>query len=109
MPTVTTPTETTGWTLSDIEERLVALTESMETVTPDQEREFLEDFSAALSAAAEKRDRVAHRLAQLEQQQEFAAKEISRLQRFKKERESAQARLEDYVSHCIRAQGKDKA
>ena len=86
-------TVTTEWTLCDIEEHLIALTESMETVTPEQEKEFLQDFSLALSSAAGKRDRVARHLAHLEQQQEFAAKEISRLQKFKKERESAQARL----------------
>lgn len=99
---------TTEWTLCDIEEHLTALTESMETVTPEREQEFLEDFSAALTCAAEKRDRVAHHLARLEQQQEFAAKEISRLQKFKKERASAQARLEGCVSYCIRAQGKGR-
>jgi len=97
---------TTALTLYDIEEHLIALTESIDTVTPDQEQEFLEDFKAALTSAAEKRDRVAHHLAHLEQQQEFAAKEISRLQKFKKEREAAQARLEGYVSNCIRSQGK---
>lgn len=101
-------TVTTALTLYDIEDHLMALTESLETVTPDQEQEFLEDFKAALSGAAEKRDRVAHHLAHLEQQQEFAAKEISRLQKFKKEREAAQARLEGYVSYCIRSQGKDQ-
>ena len=51
---------------------------------------------------------MAHHLAHLEQQQEFAAREISRLQKFRKEREAAQARLEGYVSYCIRTQGKDK-
>ena len=100
-------TVTTEWTLCDIEEHLIALTESMETVTPEQEQEFLEDFSAALTSAAEKRDRASTSSAHLEQQQEFAAKEISRLQKFKKERESAQTRhQEGYVSYCIRAQGR---
>ena len=37
-------TVTTEWTLCDIEDHLLALTESMETVTPGQEQEFLEDF-----------------------------------------------------------------
>jgi hypothetical protein len=101
-------TLTAECTLYDLEEHLVALTESVEMVAPYQEQEFLEDFKAALNSAAEKRDRVAHHLAHLEQQQEFAAKEISRLQKFKKEREAAQARLEGYVSYCIRSQGKDK-
>jgi hypothetical protein len=85
------------------------LTESLETVTPEQEKEYLEDFKAALTSAAEKRDRVAHHLAHLEQQQEFAAKEISRLQKFKKEREAMQTRLEEYVSHCIESLGRDRA
>ena len=43
----------TALTLYDIEEHLVALTDSLETVTPDQEQEFLEDFKAALTSAAE--------------------------------------------------------
>jgi hypothetical protein len=98
----------TALTLYDIESHLLALTDSLETVTPDQEQEFLEDFKAALSSAAEKRDRVAHHLAHLEQQQEFAAKEILRLQKFKKDREAAQTRLEGYVSYCIQSQGQGK-
>ena len=102
-------TVTTAWTLYDVEDYLVALTESAETVTPEQESEFLEDLKAALTSAAEKRDRVAHHLAHLEEQQAFAAKEILRLQKFKKEREAAQARLEGYVSYCIESQGKDRA
>src|SRR5579871_751028 len=101
-------TLTADFTLYDLEEHLAALTESVEMVAADQEQQFLEDFKAALSSAAEKRDRVAHHLARLEQQQAFAAAEISRLQKFKKEREAAQVRLEGYVCYCIRAQGKDK-
>lgn len=76
MPKVTYGTRNTALALYDIEEHLVSLTDSLETVTPDQEQEFLEDFKAAFSSAAEKRDRVAHHLAHLEQPQEFAAKEI---------------------------------
>lgn len=100
---------TTEWTLYDVEDYLVALTESAETVTPEQEEEFLKDLKAALSSAAEKRDRVAHHLAHLEEQQAFAQKEILRLQKFKKEREAAQARLEAYVTYCIESLGGDKA
>jgi ABC-type transporter Mla subunit MlaD len=99
----------TAMTLYDAEEYLSALVESVETVTPEQEQEFLEDLKAALSSAAEMRDRVAHHLAHLEEQQAFAAKEISRLQKFKKERKAAQARLESYVAYCIESQGKDKS
>jgi hypothetical protein len=95
-------------TLYEIEDYLVTLAESAETVTPEQEKEFLEDFKAALTSAADKRDRVVHHLARLEEQQAFAAKEISRLQKFKKEREASQVRLEAYVAYCIESLGKDK-
>jgi hypothetical protein len=98
-----------SWTLYDLEDHLVALVDSIETVTPDQEQEFMEDLKAALSSAAEKRDRVAHLLAHLEQQQAFAAQEIARLQKFKKDRQAAQARLEAYVSYCIQSLGMDRS
>ena len=94
-------------TLYDIEEHLDALADSVELVTPDQEQQFLADFQAALTSAADKRDRVAHRLARLENQQAFAAAEIKRLQGFKKGHESEQTRLEGYVSYVIQALGKD--
>ena len=42
-------------TLYDIEEHLIALSESMEMVTAEQEQGFWEDFRAALTSAAEKR------------------------------------------------------
>jgi hypothetical protein len=100
---------TKPWTLYNIEEHLLVLMDSAETVTPEQEHEFLEDLKAALSSAAEKRDHVAHYLAQLEEQQAFAAREISRLQKFKKQREATQMRLEEYVSYCIWSQGRDRA
>src|SRR5215469_6300390 len=98
---------TTQLTLYEVEEHLSAFAESLETVTPDEEQAFLESFKAALTNAADKPDQVAHYLAHLEQQQMFAAQEISRLQKFKKEREATQARLEAYVSYCIQAQRKD--
>jgi hypothetical protein len=100
-------TVATAPALYDLEDYLAALTESAETVPPEHEEEFLEDLKAALTSAADKRDRVAHHLAHLEEQQAFAAKEIARLQKFKKEREAAQARLESYVSYCIESLGKD--
>jgi hypothetical protein len=94
-------------TLFDLEERLEALTNSVETVTPDQEQQFLVEFKAALSGAVDKRDRVAGMIAKLENQQAFAAAEIKRLQEFKKAKEADQARLENYVTYCIDAMGRD--
>jgi hypothetical protein len=94
-------------TLFDAEEGLTAFLDTAEMVTPDQEEAFLADFEAALTAAADKRDRVAGRIAKLEAQQEYAAAEIKRLHAFKKSKESEQARLEGYVSYVIRRLGKD--
>jgi hypothetical protein len=94
-------------TLYDAEESLTALLDTAELVTPDQEQAFLVDFETALTTAADKRDRVAHRLAKLEDQQAFAAAEIKRLQEFKKVKEHEQERLEGYVSYVIQRLGKD--
>ena len=94
-------------TLFEIEEGLTAFLDTAEMLTPDQEQAFLAEFQQALTLAADKRDRVAHRLAQLENQQAFAAAEIKRLQAFKKAKESEQARLEGYVSYVIQRLGKD--
>src|ERR1041385_686856 len=90
-------------TLYNIEEQLSALLESVEMVSPEQEQEFLNDLKTALTGAAEKRDAIAHYLTHLEMQQALAANEISRLQNFKKQRETVQTRLESYVSYCIRS------
>jgi hypothetical protein len=94
-------------TLFDLEERLEALSNSAETVTPDQEQAFLAEFQAALAGAADKRDRVAGMLARLENQQAFASAEIKRLQEFKAGKARDQERLEGYVAYCIDSLGRD--
>jgi len=94
-------------TLFEIEEGLMAFLDTAELVSPDQEQAFLAEFEQALTLAADKRDCVAHRLAQLENQQAFAAAEIKRLQAFKKSAEAQQTRLEGYVSYVIQRLGKD--
>jgi hypothetical protein len=104
MAAVITPITTT---LFDAEESLTALLDSAELVSPEQEAEFLADFEAALTTAADKRDRVAGRLARLEAQQAYAAEEIKRLQTFKASAAAAQARLENYVAYVIERMGKD--
>jgi len=95
-------------TLYDCEDNVLALAESTETVTPEQQEQFLADFGAALLAAADKRDRVAHYLAHLEMQQAFAAQEIKRLIERKAWYERQQERLEGYVCHVIEAIGLDE-
>src|SRR5437879_10864559 len=53
------PPSTPALTLYALEENLESLVDSAELVTVDQEGAFLEDFRHALTAAVEKRDRVA--------------------------------------------------
>jgi hypothetical protein len=94
-------------TLFDAEEGLLAFLDTAELVTSADEAAFLLDFQEALTTAADKRDRVAARIAQLEAQQAFAAAEIKRLQAFKRSKEGEQERLEGYVSYVIQRLGKD--
>ena len=93
--------------LYDLEENLTALADTMEMVGPDHEEQFLKDFEAALTSAADKRDRVAHFLAFCEAQQEFAKKEINRLKDLAAYYDAIQERIEQYVIRVVQAQGKD--
>jgi hypothetical protein len=90
-----------------IEDHLVALIETAELVSPEQEQEFRAEFAAALMAAVEKRDRVGQFLAHLEQQIDFARFEIDRLKQRKAACERAHERLENYVIDTIENLGTD--
>ena len=73
------PPPSRSLTMWDLETSLAALADSVETVEPEQEQQFLEDFRHALIEAREKRDRVAGFLAYCEAMAEMASKEITRL------------------------------
>jgi Siphovirus Gp157 len=90
-----------------IEDHLAALIETAELVSPEQEQEFRAEFQTALTAAVDKRDRVGHFLAHLEQQIDFARFEIDRLRQRKATCERALARLESYVIGAIENLGTD--
>ena len=90
-----------------IEDQLAALIETAELVSPEQEQEFRAEFQAALIAAVDKRDRVGHFLAHLQQQIDFARFEIDRLRQRKATCERALARLEDYLIKTIEDLGTD--
>jgi hypothetical protein len=94
-------------TLYAIEEQLTAMTDTAEVVPEDQERAFLEEFRAALTAAVDKRDRVGQFLAHLEQQAAFAKAEIARLQERKAFFERAIEKMEGYVIRVIEMIGPD--
>ena len=97
----------TAASLYVIEDCLAALIETAELVSPEQEQEFRAEFQTALTAAVEKRDRVGHFMAHLEQQIAFARFEIDRLRQRKATCERALERLEDYVIGTIENLGTD--
>ena len=97
----------TAESLYVIEDHLAAMIETAELVSSEQEREFREEFQAALTAAVDKRDRVGQFLAHLEQQIEFAKFEIDRLRQRKANFERALERLENYVIETIENLGTD--
>ena len=90
-----------------VEDHLAALIETAELVCPEEEQEFRAEFQVALTTAVEKRDRVGHFLAHLEQQIDFARLEIDRLRQRKLTFERALARLESYVVDAIKKLGPD--
>ena len=104
---VPSPPPSQSLTMWDLETNLAALADSVETVEPEQEQQFLEDFREALVAAREKRDRVAGFLAYCEAMAEMAAKEIARLQKRRDFFTRTLDRLEGYVELILRNLGKD--
>jgi len=106
-PVTLVPALPRSQTLYDIETTLAALLDSEECIEPEQEEEFNRELSAALTAAVEKRDRVAQFLAHVENQQDLAAKEIERLKGRKSYYAAVQARMEHIVIHTIQEIGKD--
>jgi hypothetical protein len=104
-PEVLTPARALA--LYDVEAEIVALTDTAEMVAPEDEQRFLADFQQALTTAADKRDKVAHYLAHLDDQVVFAAAEINRLQERKKAIAARRDRLEGYVSYVIQSLGND--
>lgn len=91
----------------DLETHLQALADSVETVEPEQEQQFLADFREALMAAKDKRDRVASFMAYCDAMAEMSAKEIARLQKRKDLFLRTVERLEGYVEKILRELGKD--
>ncbi len=95
-------------TLYELEEHLATLVDCVDTVTPEQEAAFLDDFGRALASAVEKRDRVAQFMSHLESQIDLAKREIGRLSERKASFEASFERLKVYVVRTIEAQGMKK-
>ena len=99
---VPSPPPSRSLTMWDLETNLAALADSVETVEPGQEQQFLEDFRQALIEAKEKRDRLASFLAYCEAMAEMASKEIARLQKRRDFFTRTVERLEGYVELMLR-------
>lgn len=95
-------------TLYELEDDLMAMLESMDTVTPDQEQEFLADFGRALQTAKDKRDSVARYMAHCESQIELAKAEIERLRERKLAFECSLDRIKSYVVYTMESLGTKK-
>jgi hypothetical protein len=94
--------------LYNVESDLLALLECLETVTPEQEQEYILDLAKALGQAKEKRDAVAQYMSHCENQIEFAKAEIKRLQERKAEFEANLEKLKRYVVQIMDAIGTRK-
>jgi len=90
-----------NFSLYDIHEHLAALFESEECCPDDRRAELDNEIQAFIAMELTKVDSIASYLAWLEQQAEFAAAEIKRLQARKKASENRHARIEMFVSKLM--------
>lgn len=107
MAALAQPPAITSKSLFEIEETLAALIESADTVTPEQEEEFIEDIAAALEAEAVKCDAYERYLRHCEMQAAFAKAERQRLKEREEKFERALEKAKSYLVRVIRAFGKD--
>lgn len=94
-------------TLFELETDLEALQETVELVAPDQQEDFLKEFSTALTAAKDKRDRVHGFMCHLEAAIAVDDAELTRLKKRKARHEAVLDRLDHYVQTTIINLGKD--
>ena len=94
--------------LYEIEENLLALADSVETVAPEQEAQFIAEFQAAMEAAKDKRDRVHYFLDHCETMAEAAKREAARLTERAKRFAAAKDRVEKMVVPLVEMKGFDK-
>lgn len=104
---VPTPAAVRKASLFELEESLAAFLDSADTITPDQEEEYLQDLGVAIVAAVDKRQRFHEFLTHLESQAAMATTEIQRLQARKASIEATHDRLEQYVVGVIEKLGPD--
>jgi hypothetical protein len=93
--------------LYEVEDQLLALLNSEDSVTDEQKQEFERDLAESLKTAVAKRDRVAGFIKMCEHAAASAAVEIKRLQDRKRIFENTGDRLRGYVVSIIESLGLD--
>jgi hypothetical protein len=95
-------------TLWDIEDDLQALLNSVDTASPEQERELQAAIADAMRTAVAKRERVYRWIAHCRAMEAAAKAEIERLRQRMAAFERARERVEEYVVEIIDAIGPDE-
>ena len=107
-PLTLVPAPETRATLYVLEEGLLALLDTEELVSEEQQAAFLEDLGRQLAVARDKREGVGRFLLHLESQIELAAAERKRLTERQARFESARDRLKAHVVGVIERLGPDE-
>jgi len=94
--------------LYEIEDTLVALLDTEDSVLPEQEAAFRSDLAIQLQKAVAKRDRVGAFIRMCEQAAANTAEEIKRLQTRKRVFENTVERVRGYVVSIIESLGRDE-
>ena len=98
----------TSKSLWQIQEDIAALLECVDTVTPEQEPEFLTDLRRALEAEATKVDSTHRYLCRIESDIAAVDAEIKRLREYRTTLERRVERIENNLVKVIQARGTDR-
>lgn len=95
-------------TMYDLEQELLALVDTGDLVAEDQREAYERELIAVRLAAVEKRDRVAHFLAECDMREEGIKAEVERLTKLRRSYASARERVEALIVGIITSMGTDE-
>jgi hypothetical protein len=98
---------TTALTLYSTEEQYLALLNTEDLVSPEQEAEFRAELADALKTAVEKRDKVAAFLRICRHHEDAIDTEVERLTKLKKNYVTGRERMQKYIVSVIEGMGTD--
>lgn len=102
-----TPVTATSLTLYEIEDSLLALTDTDDLVSDEQRTEFEQELAIQLQTAVDKREAVGRFIRFCDVSCQNCDIEIKRLQERKKRWQNAEARMRQYVQSVIELMGQD--